>query len=351
MSSGQIVDTTALLDAGRDPLGVLRSCAPVVNAMTGVRIDSEAIERFAGTLVDAAVPPPAWDDDIHYRATGSEAIEQTIGWIMVLDALNFCFWSEDPANRWRISSGGVTHDGYLALAIALRDAARRGLPLWDPAWLANLTAATVDELLTPAPGSATIPLPEARLANLVELGRNLPAAGSPWIALVDASGWSAPGLANAVAATFPSFADTATWTPSGEPESPHTVRFLKRAQILASDLASALDALGGRSLTGRDQLTAFADYKVPQVLRHLGLIAYESELAARVDARELIAPGSRPEIEIRAATIWACELLRQSLARAGAAFTAADVDWLLWNTGQSLPATVRPYHRTLTIFY
>ena len=44
-------------------------------------------------------------------------------------------------------------------------------------------------------------------------------------------------------------------------------------------------------------------------------------------------------------------LLRQALARKGRKFTAADVDWLLWNQGQSLPETTEPYHRTRTIYY
>ncbi len=87
------------------------------------------------------------------------------------------------------------------------------------------------------------------------------------------------------------------------------------------------------------------------MLRHLGILRYGDELAASIGARELIEPGSREEIEIRTATIWACELIRQCLSDLGTRFTASDVDWLLWNLGQSLPPTCEPYHRTVTIFY
>lgn len=98
-------------------------------------------------------------------------------------------------------------------------------------------------------------------------------------------------------------------------------------------------------------MTAFADYKVPQVLRQLGILRYGDKLAATIRARDLIEAGSREEIEIRAATIWACELIRQHLGNLNTWFTASDVDWLLWNLGQSLRPTGEPYHRTVTISY
>ncbi len=98
-------------------------------------------------------------------------------------------------------------------------------------------------------------------------------------------------------------------------------------------------------------LTAFADYKVPQVLRQLAILRYVPGLAASIRARTLILAGSREEVEIRAATIWACERLRQRLADLGVHFLASEIDWLLWNRGQSLPPSVEPYHRTVTPYY
>jgi hypothetical protein len=339
---------------GPDPLGVLASCAAVVAEMAFVDIDRDAIARLAGALVSNRTAPPAWDDGIHFQGEGVNAVEQTIGWIFALDALNFCFWAQgpDPAYRWRIESNGATLDGYMALAVALRDAARAGTPVWDPAW-----QATVDEAV---PGSAPIPLLDARVANLREMGQailDLDAADQPYTAFVNRSRGSAPALVREVVETCPSFDDAAPWAPRGAPQGEITVRFYKRAQILVSDLAGALGGSYGAAnpgvplLTGLDQLTAFADYKVPQVLRHLGILRYSPDLASRIHARDLLAPGSREEVEIRAATIWACEMLRQELSERGGTFTAADVDWLLWNAGQDLPASCEPYHRTVTISY
>jgi hypothetical protein len=99
------------------------------------------------------------------------------------------------------------------------------------------------------------------------------------------------------------------------------------------------------------QLTAFADYKLPQVLRHLGILHYEKELARKVDEGILLEPGGAEEVEIRANTIMAVELIRQELAREENGMRAFEIDWFLWNMGQHESFRVKPYHRTSTIFY
>ena len=100
-----------------------------------------------------------------------------------------------------------------------------------------------------------------------------------------------------------------------------------------------------------DKLTAFADYKVPQVLRHLGILHYGPDLSQKVDRMVLIDAGSPEEIEIRANTIWAVELIRQELAQTQKRLRAFEVDWILWNLGQDRRFKVKPYHRTKTVFY
>jgi hypothetical protein len=64
-----------------------------------------------------------------------------------------------------------------------------------------------------------------------------------------------------------------------------------------------------------------------------------------------LAPGSPDEVEIRANTIWAVELIREELKQGGKAFRAFEIDWLLWTLGQSDEFRAKPYHRTVTILY
>jgi hypothetical protein len=146
-----------------------------------------------------------------------------------------------------------------------------------------------------------------------------------------------------VAAELPSFDDRASY--QGAP-----VRFFKRAQILCSDLYGAYAGRGLGAFDDLEALTAFADYKLPQVLRELGVLTYGPSLAGRVDGLQELAPGSPEEVEIRASTVVAVERLRQALAARGRPLMAFEIDWYLWELGQQT-GWRHPYHRTRTIFY
>ena len=161
---------------------------------------------------------------------------------------------------------------------------------------------------------------------------------------VAAAGRDAVALARLLAEHFSSFRDVATWR--GQP-----VPFLKRAQICVADLSAAFQGQGLGALSRLDGLTAFADYKLPQLLRQRGALVYAPELAERVDSYAPIAAGSAPELEIRAATIWAVELLRRRLATLGAQRTASAIDYRLWAESQEIGGSARPYHRTRTMYY
>jgi hypothetical protein len=341
-----VSETIELTAPEFDPIGVLTSTLPVIQRASHVRIDPDRVTAVAHQIASLSQQPPSWDDDLHFR----DGTWKSAGWVLVLDALNFCFWSEstDPAQRWRVHYGGALHDGYWALVAALRRAVDEGRPLWDPFYLVELTARDVAHILRPHDlAFPEIPLLPLRVQNLHELGRGLIEAfpdRNPVSELIERADHSAAALVNDIAGRFSSFNDVAT--SGGSP-----VRFYKRAQILVADLHGAFSGKGLGRFDDLDQLTAFADYKVPQVLRRFGVIAYSEELAAKVDRRALLPAGSAEEVEIRAATVWACELLRRRLADLGRPLRAFEVDWTLWLAGQSLPSDTHPYHRTYTVFY
>jgi len=129
------------------------------------------------------------------------------------------------------------------------------------------------------------------------------------------------------------------------------IYFYKRAQIFAADLYGAFAGKDWGFFKDIDNLTAFADYKLPQVLRHVGVFQYSPSLEHKVDNNILLDPGSPEEIEIRANTIWAVELIRLQLKRMGRNLRAFEIDWILWNLGQQRKFKEKPYHRTVTIYY
>ena len=117
----------------------------------------------------------------------------------------------------------------------------------------------------------------------------------------------------------------------------HDPGFYKRAQIAAAELAA----------TGVERLTMFADNLVPHVLKLDGVLTFDAQLDARIDAAELLEHGSAEEVEIRACAVHAVELL----VTAHGATTAAQMDQLLWTRGGQPRYKARPRHRARTTAY
>jgi len=217
--------------------------------------------------------------------------------------------------------------------------------LWDARLLAHIHADQLREILRPDAGCPEIPLFEERVAHVREVGQVLLERFDGQFANAIAStGASAVELVLLLAACFPSFRDIAMW--NGIP-----VPFYKRAQICVADIHAGFHGRQWGAFHDLEQLTAFADYKLPQLLRRHGVLEYAADLAVTVDAQQPIAPGSPAEVEIRAATVWAVEFLRRALAAYGTERTASEIDYRLWADSQSRQDDDRPYHRTRTIFY
>ena len=325
-----------------DHLGALTTTAPVIREAQHVRLDVAAIAALAARWANA--PWPAADEAfgaLHF----ADGTERTANWVLLLDALNFCFWADVGRARWRVAWRGETLDGYNALAAALTQAVADGRPLWDARYLATLDAATLRDILRPADGCPEIPLFAERLANAREVGATLLARYDGQFAqAVAVVRGDAVALALLLARDFPSFADVASWRG-------RRIVFLKRAQICVADLHALFKGRGIGALSGLADLTAFADYKLPQLLRRFGALVYAPELAALVDGYTQLSPGAEGEVEIRAATIWAVELLRRALAAHGVEQTASAIDYRLWAESQTHLPDERPYHRTRTMYY
>jgi hypothetical protein len=102
-----------------------------------------------------------------------------------------------------------------------------------------------------------------------------------------------------------------------------------------------------KEITESEKLTGFADYKMPQQLRKLGLISYKVPLNRFVDQQINLTSHEQMEVEIRAATITVIALLSQKLK-----IQANKLDSLLWMECQKFSSgTSHPYHRTLSLGY
>jgi len=184
-----------------------------------------------------------------------------------------------------------------------------------------------------------------RLANAREVGRVLLANwNGDFCEMLKACEGSAVTLTEMVAQEFPSFHDQTIYYG-------REVKFLKRAQILVADLKGAMGDDPLVAFHDLDQLSAFADYKIPQVLEGQGVLRYSPSLQTCLERGEKLPAGGPQEVEIRSAMVWAVELLRREIHDLGLELAAHQLDSMLWEIGQEPVANERPYHRTRTIFY
>jgi hypothetical protein len=302
-----------------------RACAQVARRARFVRVQTAGIPAYATGLE----PAPAGAAHVPAALAGT-AREQQAGFWLTMDAINFgSGWFPTLHKR----EGG---SGYHTIFAALKDHWETCGP-WSPSELTTLDAATVAAVFGQEPDH---PLMALFAASLNDLGRHVAVApGSSFSDVVDAAHGSAVTLARRLGG-WAGFADCSRYQ---ELELP----FLKRAQIAAADLARA----GVAQFGDLDRLTMFADNLVPHVLRLDGVLVFEPELVARIDAGELIEHGSAEEIEIRACALHAVELIVPSLTAAGKPTRAADVDELLWTRGGRPFYKAARRHRTRCTAY
>ena len=305
----------------------------------------EGLDRLAEELFP--LPDPEWVGRYHYR--GEE--ELTLRYLLVLDALNFCFWP--PPFLWKtFPSGGGGEEakpqkwgfpgpdgerltGYYALSFALGRIAQDSPEFFEAENLQKIEPENLREFLGP------IPLLSWRVAALREVGALLRRFGSAQNFFLQAK-HSAQRLVEVLTSYLPMFRDAAVYFGRWVP-------FYKRAQILVADLWGTFGGQGPGEFADLSWLTAFADYKLPQILWARGALRFHPRLAERIRAGEIIPRGSAEEVEIRALTVVAVEELRERLKRRGREILAFQVDWLLWNLAQEKLSV--PHHRTLTWAY
>jgi len=317
---------------------VLETTRHVTEKSQQVIIDKQALAVFSRKLIEDGIEIPPWNYDYHFFDGG----HKTVAYLLVLDSINFCFWPNPGADKWEVQYKSETLSGYYALAASLKKAIESGIPITEAHYLAEITLGKFKQILG---GNGELQLMEARAHILNELGAFLITKyNGEATKLLKAAENSALNLVRLLVKNLPSFRDDAEYYGK-------KIYFYKRAQIFAADLYAAFAGKAWGFFKDMDNLTAFADYKLPQVLRYVGILQYSPSLEHTVDNGILLEAGSPEEIEIRANTIWAVELIRQQLTQMGKELRAFEIDWILWNLGQQSQFKAKAYHRTVTIYY
>lgn len=315
---------------------ILDSIKPVIKKSTHVRINEGKLKeiclRFNSDKVDY------WMNESPYDYSQLDDSNK-LNFIFIFNSINFCYWGNP---KWTIEYKGKQYDGAWGMIAALGRALDNKIPILDAKFLSVLIKEDLSEILK---GNITIPLFNDRLQILRENGKILAEKyNGQFSSVLEKSGNDASKLLEILTTDFSSFDDSAQY--GGQ-----KVIFHKRAQLAISDIYRTFKGKKFGDLKNIDQLTAFADYKIPQSLRKLGILEYDSDLSAKIDNKIQISEGSEEEIEIRANTIWAIELMKKELKTKNLNITSMDIDSYLWLLGQNKSPNDKPYHLTETIFY
>ena len=313
---------------------VRAACKTVAEQATRIKIEYDRIPAYAASLPLAQTTRPEHDPVCHYLGHGDD----TAAFFLTLGAINF-------------GSGYFPHlrkhtgrSGYFTVAGCLTEHFKQNGP-FSARDLSRLTAADCTRIFAQDPGNAPIAeLMRLFARALNELGAYLHTDfNGSFTELIAAAGASAERLMQLLI-KMPCFQDVALWEGIEVP-------FFKRAQLTAADLALAFGGEGPGRFEDLDHLTLFADNLVPHVLRVDKILRYPAELCARIEAGDLVAAGSREELEIRACALHAVELIKAALNESGQPINAMGLDFLLWNRGQQPAYKAIPRHRTRTFFY
>jgi Queuosine salvage protein len=314
---------------------ILSSVLPVVAESRDVTTDVDRLVEHAQWLAYEELPLP------RFLPPSGMSRDEIVDFVLVANLLNFAYTDFETGVRFDI---GELADAD-ALLFALRRALDDGIDVLDGAYLAQVT---VDDLRHIFRGGTTeLQMLDERAAILREAGvalgekhdgrfHNLLRGSSP--KLYD----DGNGMLERLVGDIPRFNDVAEYNS-------REVRFHKLAQLAFWMLHVTLpDGLGVSDL---DRLAAFADYIVPVGLRVMGILRYSDELERAIDEHRLIGAGSPWEVELRAHTIYATDLLTDEVNRLrppGRQVIVPQIDARFW---VAFHKTHWPHHLTRTIYY
>ncbi len=265
--------------------------------------------------------------------------EDRLNFLLIFNSISFSYWG-DP--KWTILYKDKKYDGSWAMIASIGRAIKNKIPIIYPRYLVNLTEKDFERILK---GNCKIPLFNERLKILRDVGKILiNKYGGEFANLVKEAKGDAIKLVELIVENFPGFNDFAEYKG-------RKVFFSKRAQLLVADIYQIFHGKKYGMLKNIDKLTACADYKLPQILRKLEIFSYSQNLAKKIDNKKEIEEGSKEEVEIRANTIWAVELIKKELKKKMPNVNSIHVNDHIWLLSQKKFPKDKPYHLTRTSSY
>lgn len=248
-------------------------------------------------------------------------IDFIINFLLVFTSINYSFWG-DP--KWTIETDDGLKDGSDALLYCLLNYAKNNNST-------DFSKLTKKEFISILKGNIKIPLFEERyntivnISNIVNNNMNGNFYNSIKNITIDTQ------LFNLIINNFSCFNDERTYKDK-------TIHFYKLAQLLTSDILHIRSNIE-KIEVDYSHLLGCADYKIPQIMRALGIIEYNDELSLLVDNKQELCVSSLYEVEIRASMIVVINYIADKIN-----CPAMDVNDYFFTSGKNVKTKIKPYH-------
>ncbi|GAA5839479.1 hypothetical protein JCM3766R1_003557 [Sporobolomyces carnicolor] len=353
---------------------VLDSARQVIEISQHVKLNHEGIKRAAqpilSQLVKEPYTPSSWAAVPLHPVPAKHSAEFILNWVFLVSSLNFSFWSSLPSDkrygvRYKSACDGkaeqgrgdVVWTGYFSLLAALHRAIEAGVDVTNPRWYGKEASDAELKDVLRTDQEEEMPLLNERIRVLREVGGVLcDKYDGSFEPLLASANHSALSLVDKVTALFPCYDDVTSY-----PTIPSPVFIRKRAQILVAETWAAFEGKGFGRFDDIDQLSMFADYRVPQILHSLGTLTYDEHLTRILVDGENLDNGSREEVEIRCGSIVVVEHIKEEIRRLVTEGrldvevpNSVLLDFLLWDLAKVEEAKGKatlPHHRTRSVFY
>ncbi len=303
-----------------------------------VLIDNQALDLFVKNFTHTKISHWCKIYPLGYKRRKKD--EDEADFLFLIGSQAFCFWGFP--NKWTINYKGKKLDGWWALVASFEKALEKGLPILNGNYLAQLSLQDLKNIFF---GHPEIPLLTQRKKILNRIGVTLADKyENRFHNFLKSCKSEAFELLCNIADEFYGFDDTAIY--KGK-----RILFYKKAQVVLTDINFILNNKGLGKIKNIEKLPGHADYKIPAILRKLGILIYNKELSDKVDQRIEITSGSVEEIEIRANMLLATHIISDKLKSKYPQINPVIINGVLWSMSQRKEPGDKPYHLTRTIYY
>lgn len=301
---------------------ILLSCTYVSKNSKHVSINEEVLNQFIKKINN--IKMKNWLSSFPFGLL-ELPIETIVNFLLVYESINFSFWGNP---KWFVETSDGILDGSIALLYVL-------LQFVKARKTTDFSDISKDEFKNILKGNTKIPLLEERFKIIKEISIivNEKMHGNFYQYIKNIT--SDEELFKIIITNFPSFSDERTYNNQ-------TIYFYKLAQLLTSDILHIREEKE-QIKVDYTHLIGCADYKIPQVLRGMGILIYDDKLSKIIDNHIEIPVNSIYEVEIRANMIFVINTINKKL---NYKYCSIDINDYIFMQKKNKSYTNKPYHLT-----